>query len=186
MPIFGITASSNQFAKLGDFSQIATTTVGAGGATEIVFSSIPQTYTHLQIRGIARTSRVSSPTQDAIKIQFNSDTATNYSNHYILGDGSTASSGASTSSASMFADGFTSSDVSYFGVGIIDILDYINTNKYKTIRSLSGWDSNGAGRVWFESGNWRSTNAVTSIKLSPNTGPNFNQYSSFALYGIKG
>jgi hypothetical protein len=27
----------------------------------------------------------------------------------------------------------------------LDILDYANTNKYKTVRSLSGLDTNGAG-----------------------------------------
>ena len=170
----------------GDYESIATVLVGSGGASTVTFSNIPQTYKHLQIRCIARTSRVASPSQDALKIQFNSDTAANYSHHYLLGIGSSASSSGTANRVAMFADGFTSSDVPYFGVGTIDILDYVDTNKYKTIRCLSGWDSNGAGRIWFESGNWRSTNAVTSIELTPNIGPNFNQYSHFALYGIKG
>ena len=68
---------------------------------------------------------------------------------------------------------------------IIDILDYKDTNKYKTLRGLGGNDANGSGYVSFNSGSWRSTSAITSIKLYPDTG-SFNTYSHFALYGIKG
>ena len=71
-----------------------------------------------------------------------------------------------------------------FGVAVIDILDYANTNKYKTYRSLTGGDANGSGQVLLRSSNWRSTSAVTSMTLYPGVG-NFTQYSSFALYGIK-
>jgi hypothetical protein len=70
---------------------------------------------------------------------------------------------------------------------VIDILDYANTNKYKTIRYLSGYDANGSGRVGLGSGSWRSTSAVTSITLQGlEYSSNYKQYSSFALYGIKG
>jgi hypothetical protein len=77
-----------------------------------------------------------------------------------------------------------------FGVSIVDILDYANTNKYKTVRVLSGVDFNGTlagygGYVGPLSGNWRNTSAITSIKINAQTG-NFTQYSQFALYGIKG
>ena len=73
-----------------------------------------------------------------------------------------------------------------FGVTIIDILDYANTNKYKTFRSLVGSDTNDTnGAVGLASGSWRSTSAITSITLSNNVSGNLAQYSSFALYGIK-
>jgi len=69
---------------------------------------------------------------------------------------------------------------------VIDILDYANANKYKTIRSLSGTDYNNSnGRLFYSSGNWRSTSAVTTITLTNDSGTNFTQYSSFALYGVK-
>jgi hypothetical protein len=73
-----------------------------------------------------------------------------------------------------------------FGTFIIDILDYANTSKYKTQRGLGGADLNGSGYISFNSGNWRNTNAITSISLTPLYGSQFAQYSSFALYGIKG
>jgi hypothetical protein len=73
-----------------------------------------------------------------------------------------------------------------FGANIIDILDYANTNKYKTTRTLSGGDNNGSGFVQFMSGNWRNTNAVTSIDIFQVDGDTIAEYSQFALYGIKG
>lgn len=173
----------------GSFQSIATTTVGSGGSSTITFSSIPSTFTHLQIRAIARTNR-SDGAQDALRIRFNSDTSSNYALHYVLGDGSSALAGASTGTTAVFADGFTGANnlANVFGAGIIDILDYANTNKYKTVRCLSGWNDNGTqdGRIWFESGLWLNTNAVSTITITPSTGPSFNQYSHFALYGIKG
>jgi hypothetical protein len=68
---------------------------------------------------------------------------------------------------------------------ILDILDYADTNKFKTTRSLTGFDRNGAGSVSFNSGNWRSGSAITSIRLFAGNNA-FAQYSSLALYGIKG
>ena len=69
--------------------------------------------------------------------------------------------------------------------GLIDILDYLNVNKYKTVRSLGGIDINGSGGfIDLFSGNWRSTSAITRIDLTPSVN-NFKQYSHFALYGVK-
>ena len=184
MPIFGITASSNMSTKLTDFYQIATTTVGSGGASEIVFSSIPQDYTHLQIRGIPRITAAIG--DDWTRIQFNSDTGSNYSWHVLAGNGTAASSGNATSQSSMLYISTPGANrtASSFGIGVVDILDYTNTNKFKTIRAISGYDANGTGETHLISGNWRSTNAITSIKVYPTT-VNFAQYSSFQLYGIK-
>jgi hypothetical protein len=73
-----------------------------------------------------------------------------------------------------------------YGVSIVDILDYANTNKYKTFRSLAGQDQNSSsGRIVFVSGLWQSTSAITTLDLNLESGL-WNQYSSVALYGIKG
>ena len=185
MPIFGITASSNMTTKLSDFYQIATTTVGATSVADITFSSIPADYTHLQIRGIARSNDANNYAQN-LNIQFNSDTASNYSRHGAEGDGSsaTAFNQLTTFTVGGLVTG-NSQTASTFSSTIIDILDYANTNKFKTTRGLTGNDVNSTtGSVVFQSGNWRSTNAITSIKLYSAVG-NFVQYSSFQLYGIK-
>lgn len=189
MPIFGITASSNMSTKLTDFYQIATTTL-TGNQTSVTFSSIPQDYTHLQLRVMARTTGQAEVNGFA-HIELNSDTGTNYSNHYVSGNGSSASSlGFATQSPYyLMMCAYTtgqSASASIFGVGITDFLDYANTNKYKTVRCLTGMDNNStAGRVYLSSTNWRNTNAITSIKIIPGEATNFVQYSRFDLYGVK-
>lgn len=191
MPIVGSFAGASsrayglQAGLIGDFESIASTTVGVGGATDVTFSSIPSIYTHLQIRILGRATNTA--TDENYGIQFNSDTATNYSLHYLSGSGTSASSGAGANYSFMLGARVPAASISanIFGVGIIDILDYKDTNKFKTIRSLTGWDSNGNGSVWLESGNWRSTSAITTIKVY-NPNGNLSQYSSIALYGIKG
>ena len=75
-----------------------------------------------------------------------------------------------------------------FSAGVLDILDYANVNKYTTTRVLSGFNTNGSANgtaVFLSSGLWMSTSAVTSITLTGRS-TNIGQYSSFALYGIKG
>ena len=170
------------------FESIATVTVGAGGSTTISFSSIPSTYKHLQIRCIAKNTYTAAAGNDNLTIQFNSDTASNYSRHALYGTGSSALAFGLTNTT--FAGAgieprSNAAEANVFGGSIIDILDYADTNKYKTVRSLSGSDRNGAGDIYLVSGNWRSTSAVTSITMGTDLNP-FAQYSSFALYGIKG
>lgn len=169
------------------YDSIATTTVGAGGSSTITFSSIPSTYTHLQLRGIVRSTTSGTSIGDNVDLRFNSDSGSNYARHLLQGDGSTAATSTNTSgSLTRFTvaprAGTTASTFTGF---VMDILDYANTNKYKTLRTLSGVDTNGAGIVMFISGLWMSTSAVTSITLLPEAN-NFSEYSQFALYGIKG
>jgi hypothetical protein len=184
MPIFGITASSNMSTKLTDFYQIATTTLGSAQST-IDFTSIPQDYSHLQIRGIARDNTASTSTVD-FRIRLNNDSATNYTRHLLYGSGSSATSSGVTGSnyiAGLAAQGASTANV--FAGNVIDILDYTNTNKNTTLRTILGVDLNGSGDIILNSGVWLNTSAVSRITLSSIFG-SFAQYSSFALYGIKG
>ena len=166
------------------YESIATTTVGSGGTATITFSSIPATYTHLQIRIMARLSTTTS----GGRVTFNSDTAANYSRHYLYGTGATTAAGgnANASNIDIVQATLSSATANIFGVNVIDILDYANTNKYKTLRALTGLDINAAGgEISLWSGNWRNTAAISTITVVPQTG-SFVEYSSFALYGIKG
>ena len=161
----------------GDFQSIATETVGVGGTGTVTFGSIPGTYKHLQIR------IHDMPSADHnITMRFNSDTGSNYSYHNLSGNGSTVISTAVAPENLMYLPG-TSGGLTFPLVVVCDILDYADTNKFKTVRALGGNDNNSTqGAIAFRSNNWRSTSAVTTITLSGS----FAQYSSFALYGIKG
>lgn len=184
----GIFASANTTVAATSFESIATTTVGSGGTSTITFSSIPSTYSHLQIRAIARGG--SASTLDAIKLNFNSDTSSsNYVTlHQIYGNGSSAAAQNSTGNGWIYQSYISGANAgaSMFGAFVTDVLDYNSTNKYKTTRTLAGTDQNGSGFITFGSGLWMSTSAITSIALVIDGGANFAQYSSFALYGIKG
>lgn len=179
MPILGIVASSISGSLLATaYDSISTVTVGPGGASSIAFSSIPSTYTHLQIRGITANS-VSGDASSGVLISLNSDTtAGNYKSHALYGDGSSVT--ASSSTRTLGLSGSTTRYNSY----VIDILDYKNTNKYKIVRSFSGFDGNGYGFIWLGSVLWMNTNAVTAITLAPDAN-NFLQYSQIGLYGVK-
>jgi hypothetical protein len=182
MPILGIIASSiSGNLEVGDFESISTVTVGSGGSSQIDFTSIPATFTHLQIRGLY----IANNTDFSSVLRLNgSSTANDYSEHTLAGNGAgvEAQNDNSTNPTSMriiYTQDVTTSPT----VFVLDILDYANTNKYKTSRALNGNDQNGSGVVDFASGNWRNTNAITSIQLTAIG--SFVQYSQFALYGIR-
>jgi len=167
------------------YDSIATYVVDASGATSITFSSIPATYSHLELRIFAR--ETAAVTYTDMRVRINGDTAANYSIHLINGDrsaGSTANTINSTFTYSIKVPG-ASSAASSFGSAIVSIPDYTSTNKAKTIRSLGGYDTNGTGNVGIVSALWFATPAaINSIQFyTGSTG--FVQYSSFALYGIK-
>jgi hypothetical protein len=166
----------NPFIPAGAYESIATAN-GTGSSGTISFTSIPSTYQHLQIRFLAFTSAAMN-----INVRFNSDNAANYAYHQLVGDGASASAAGVASSSVMFGGYATGSQ---YGVGVIDLLDYANTNKNKTMRSLHGSDANGSGLVLLRSGLWQNTNAINRIDLIAGSG-NFTTASSFALYGIEG
>jgi hypothetical protein len=170
--------------SLNSYESIQTFTVGSGGQTTISFTAIPATFKHLQVRAL---SRITSATEINLAVRFNSDTGTNYTGHFLYGDGSTAGAGnLGPSIAPPFAirTGNSTFTSGVFGGAVMDILDYANTNKYKTVRTLSGVDNNGSGSVFLVSDLWMSTSAITQVDIT--TSASIAQYSSFALYGIKG
>jgi len=172
-------------AAIGDFESIATASVGAGGTATITFSAIPSTFQHLQIRGIGRNSNSGGGAQ-ILYVNLNADTdANNYAKHNLNGNGSAA--GSSGGANDRGYDGMVNANftANVFNGYVFDILDYTNTNKYKTVRALQGFDSNGDGRIYLTSNLWKNTAAVSSITITAFSG-NLVQYSHFAVYGIKG
>lgn len=166
---------------------IATTLVGAGGSSTITFSNIPQIYTHLQVRGIARSTQTGTGRQVTL-LQLNGDTGSNYAYHYLAGDGASATASAATSTTSISSGSSVQAGdtANTFSGTVIDILDYTNQGKYKTTRTLNGVDANGSGIVLLWSGLWMNTSPVTSIKLTMGGSGVFAQYSRFSLYGLRG
>jgi hypothetical protein len=164
----------------GSMFPIGAVTVGSAGASSVTFSSIPSTYTHLQIRAYQKATSAGD-----LYYRLNGDTGANYSRHYLYGTGSSAASSGGSANESIGYVGYNPSTV-YFQASIIDILDYTSTTKTKTTRSSVGTDSNGSGYVLFTSSVWRATPAAITTITFTSGGGNFSQFSQFALYGIKG
>jgi hypothetical protein len=162
---------------------IATSGVLSGSTNGFIFTNIPQTFTHLQVRGFLRDSFTGS-TNQSMTLNFNNDFTNNYSVHRTYGDGSGTASQGFASQGAMFQGSIPTAIelANVYGVIITDILDYTNTNKNKTIKSISGYDKNGGGAAIISSGAWYNTAAITQINCYESG--NSAQYSRIDLYGI--
>jgi hypothetical protein len=189
MPVLGIVASQisgHLFQPTGAYDSIATVTVGSPVAS-IQFASIPQTYTHLELRWMYRSTDVANSVSQAYYYVNNSRPAT-YASHWSRGFNGTntfSNNGAGGQEVLLQYGTGGSGAANVFGVGVTTILDYTNTNKTKTQRGLAGFDANGSGQIVINSGLIPFTTAITQIDIFPDSG-NFAQYCKFALYGIKG
>jgi hypothetical protein len=171
-------------AAANTYVPIATTTVTGSTISSYTFSSIAGTYTDLVLICSAKDTFTS--TFAGMNIRFNGDSATNYSNTQLYGDGSAAYSDR-TSSAAQLSIGNISTTANIFSTHIVNIMNYANatTNKTVLVRNGQGTRSAANNSISAFVGLWRATPAaITSITLYPQTA--FDIGSTFSLYGIKG
>lgn len=161
------------------YEPIATTTLSSAGAS-ISFSSIPATYTDLRFTLVVNTTTTNS---EGIRLTYNNDSGTNYSDTYLSGTGSSAVSGRDTNASFIilhYSGTSTTIPTFYFG----DVFNY-GGSTFKTALTGSSEDKNGSGNVTRNVGLWRSTAAITTLTLSNAGGGNFNAGTIATLYGIK-
>jgi hypothetical protein len=185
--IFSAAGAGGGLPAIDAYEHISTTIL-TGTQASITFSSLgtySSTYKHLQIRLLGRQT-LAAGGQGDIYVRFNADGSSNYARHFLAGNGSTVSSGATANSS--YALGgqapYNNETTGTFGGSVIDILDAYSTTKNKTIRALSGSQSSNASVIQVASGHWRNTASITSITLSL-----FDIWltgTRFSLYGIKG
>ena len=191
MPILGVVASgiSGHLWPANSYFQIGTNTVSGSSVSEIVFSSIPSSFTHLQLRISGRST--GPYTYSSVYLQFNADYGNSYTYHALVGDGSNIQSygrGLAGDNASLVQNiSGANAGSNNYGAAIVDILEYKNTNKLKTLRAFGGFTNNGVGSplgtINLNSSSWNSTSAITSIRCT--TDGNFDVNTQIALYGIK-
>lgn len=159
------------------YDSLATTTLGSGAA-DITFSSISGSYTDLRLVVIG----TSVSTGQALRMQFNGDTATNYSDTVLTGTGSSVTSLRTTGRTFVSCN----YDSSFFSTTpslvTVDIFSYAGSTN-KTVLSSAAADNNGSGQVERIVSLWRSTSAITSIKLFMQSG-NIASGTTATLYGI--
>lgn len=162
------------------FTAIASTTVGAGGASSITFSSIPGTYTDLLVYLSGRSTRNDSA-QEVVDIGFNG-AYTSLSGIRLASGGSSVFGGSATYLGTASTDTGTAS---MFGNCYIYIPNYAGST-YKGHSVDGNGENNGtSATIQIAAGLWSSSSAITSINMKPQSGSNWTQYSSATLYGIK-
>lgn len=175
---------SSTITTANSYASIATQ-VSNGSIGQIVFSNIPQNYSHLQLRIFGRTINAVAASQTS-GLQINGDGANNYYGHSLDGNGSSASSGAVSFFNAWFTQPYLpggNATSGVFGTQIIDIIDYTRVDKFKTIKAFGGYDNNGSGVVGFYSGYWGSYSSINSLTINV-SGQLFASGSTIALYGI--
>jgi hypothetical protein len=158
------------------YTKIASTTLGSTAAS-VTFSSIPATYTDLVL-----VMNYFSTTSEWPMIQFNSDTATNYSFTNLYGSGSSALSLRQSNVAGIYVGygAYSPAGSTNPGTIIINIQNYANTTTNKTTLSRS----NSTNGVEATVGLWRNTAAINTIVVKHQTATTYIAGSTFNLYGI--
>lgn len=156
--------------------------------TSVTFSAIPSTYTDLCLKMSIRSDR--SAYYDVVKIQLSGDSGSNYSMTELYGGGTAGSQWSArrsntTSIDQQWFQGASSTSNTFTSIDLY--LPSYTASQNKPFSTSWATEDNSAGnaRVGADAMLWRNTSAVSSILLTPNTGPNFVSGSSFYLYGIK-
>lgn len=162
---------------------ISTVTVGSGGASSIVFSSIPQNYTDLIILLSGR----ESTGNNWFTMIFNGDTSSSYTEKDIYSTGTASGSRTYTSRANIYNDYLDASPntANTFSSIQIYIPNYSSNTAYKPV-SIDGTGENNTSSLTLayqgmNASLWSNTSSITSITLTQN----WAQYSSATLYGIR-
>ncbi len=163
---------------------ISSTTVGAGGATSITFSSIPATYTDLLLVLSLRDN--AALVANSPRVRFNSDTGANYTYpKFLLGNGSSATSAGGTTSQTFVFFDYASTGASATANSFSNCAIYFPNYTASTAKnfSLDITSENNAttGYTLIAGGSWSGTAAISNIELYNAT---YLQYSTAYLYGV--
>jgi hypothetical protein len=159
------------------YSTIATYTVPSAQAS-YTFTSIPGTYTDLVLiigsAGITASDFI-------VRMQLNGDTGNNYSFTELYGNGASAASTRDSNRNTIpiaYNVGMANDNN---GNIIVNFMNYSNATTNKTVLVRENRAASGTGEIV---GLWRSTAAITSIKVECGGAANWTTNSTFTLYGI--
>jgi hypothetical protein len=158
------------------YEPIATTTLSSSSGT-VTFSSISSSYTDLVLVTMAKLTSGTS----GMRLRFNSDTGSNYSNTFLYGDGTSSGSVGNTSTGCNFYYG-AYLDSSNWGITTSNIMNYSNSTTKKTVITRDGSAALGVDAV--VSLYFGSTSAITNIDVQTTNSNVFASGSTFTLYGI--
>lgn len=153
---------------------------------DVTFSSIPGGYSALQLHIQARGDTAALVTD--LQIQFNADTGTNYDSQSAYGQTASTGAAANLTASSIVLQEISaaSAPANHAGTMLLTIPRYAATAFFKAVDGTSTSSfGTGVGALVTRklSGRWRSTAAITSIKVKPAAG-SFVTGSTFTLYGL--
>jgi len=158
------------------YEPIATATMN-GFSASATFANIPQTYTDLRLTafftGVAGCNFSTRVGNGGI------DTAANYNCTRLYGTG-----GVGVSNRNSDVD-FLTANITVGASGsnsVIDIMNYTNTATYKA--ALHRFND-GSSIVFAVAGMWRSSSAITHVRIYSTNSVDFANGTVFTLYGIK-
>lgn len=171
------------------YQSIASVLVGTATST-ISFTSIPQTFKHLEIRAMHFLTANGNNWDGTGYWAFNSDTTASnyrYNGFYGYNTSAPAATASTASRAVTVRTGGNENGTTYPAASFIRLLDYSSTNKYKSALVHNGVDNTGTGAYAFVlASTWTNTAAVTQIDFTPSAGETWGVGTQFALYGILG
>lgn len=162
---------------------IGSVKMASGGVS---FSSIPQIYSDLLLVISSRDTTSTSGVSPVLFNFVNGDSSALYSFTTLGTDGNSASSGRVTGTTA-FGTALQLSAIASpgsFATNTIHVLDYANTNKFKTFLFYSAADNRGQGGVRISVGTYRSNNGITTLSVNPAS--SFETGSTATLYGVRG
>jgi hypothetical protein len=185
--LLGILNSQAAGGEAGSFDLLESETL-TSSALNITFDNLDaySDYQHLQIRVFARGD--GNGDLGGVGAVLNNDTGSSYSFHRLQGNGSSVSAGGAAYIPYAVAGTLTMNSATsiYYGVSVIDILDFSSNNKATTLRTLSGAHvAQNSCAIKLESAAWFNTNSVTSVQLITTNASNFVAGSRFVLIGVK-
>jgi len=173
------------------YTLINSISVGASSSQALLtFTSIPATYTDLELRISAKST--TNLGDDTLGIRLNSDTASNYYTTILQGYGIYGASGTQVGTGTLAWTGMIGDNVNgtnVFSTSIIRLADYTNTSRNKTVLA-DGYNERNNGEVLLRlfGDTWNNSSAINRIDiniLSAGSGYVFGQYTTAYLYGIK-
>lgn len=160
------------------------------GETQVVFSSIPQIYSHLEIHIHAMSSRGATGSTD-IYAYFATYGSGTYAGKYLGANLSTGNAEVGTISygdAAEIGSAYNNSNSNNrYSYGWVMIPNYSSTSMKKVIYSQHGVNSDSSTDIEFlrmTGSNWNQTSAISSITIGLSGGHAFKSGTRIDLYGI--
>jgi hypothetical protein len=183
---FGFWAASGAGGGGGPAYDLLETTTLASTASSITFSGLGaySDYAHLQLRMVLKSS--ASRTTTGIFLRLNGSTTNDYAVHSLYAQSSTMYSTAAVNTPNInlgVMPAATATPTDAYAAVVTDILDFSNTNKKTTTRSLSGFNAS-VDQIRLTSSLYLSNDAITQVSLIADD-PDLAIGCRFSIYGVK-